>query len=186
MSAQAITRAPRPASFNRPTPPSRTAWPPIARSLSYSVKPRSLPPSPAVPGALTAGAALATGRSIAAEQQRDGAIGWPDGHVDAWNHVECAMALGACGLRDAARRAYDWLRVNPRDDGSWPRQTDHGAVTDAAAESNHAAYPAVGVWHEFLRTEDREFAERMWPVVHAGIEFALGLQLPRGEVADRK
>jgi hypothetical protein len=141
---------------------------------------RSRPP--AVPGVLTAGEVLATGRSIAAEQQRDGAVGWPDGHVDAWNHVECAMALGVCGLRDAARRAYDWLRATQRDDGSWPRQTDHGTVTDAAAESNHAAYPAVGVWHEFLRTEDQEFAERMWPVVRAGIEFALSLQLPRGEV----
>src|SRR5215472_6596977 len=54
---------------------------------------------PSVPGILTADQIPATGHSIAAVQQRDGAIGWPDGHVDAWNHVECAMALSACGLR---------------------------------------------------------------------------------------
>ena len=137
---------------------------------------------PAVPGILTADEVLATGRSIGAEQQRDGAVGWPDGHVDAWNHAECAMALSACGLRDAARRAYEWLRTAQRADGSWPSQTARGVVTDPAAESNHAAYPAVGVWHEFLVTGDTGFAERMWPTVRAGIEFALGLQLPRGEV----
>ena len=113
---------------------------------------------PAIPGVLTADEVLATGQSIAAQQQRDGAIGWPDGHVDAWNHVECAMALSVCGLRDPARRAYEWLRTTQRADGSWPRATADGAVTDPAAESNHAAYPAVGVWHEFLVSGDTDFA----------------------------
>jgi hypothetical protein len=137
---------------------------------------------PVIPGVLTASEVLATGESIAAQQQRDGAIGWPDGHVDAWNHVECAMALGVCGLRDPARRAYEWLRDTQRADGSWPRASADGAVTDPAAESNHAAYPAVGVWHEFLISGDAAFAEQMWPVVRAGIEFTLDLQLPRGEM----
>ena len=47
---------------------------------------------------------LATGESIARMQDRDGAIAWPDGHVDAWDHVECAMALSACGLHDPSAR----------------------------------------------------------------------------------
>ncbi len=64
---------------------------------------------PEVPGVLTAGQVLATGRSVAGLQQATGAIGWPDGHADAWNHVECAMALTACGLTGPARRAYQWL-----------------------------------------------------------------------------
>ncbi len=72
---------------------------------------------PSVPGILTADQVLATGKSIAAVQQRDGAIGWPDGHVDAWNHVECVMALSVCGLRGAARRGYEWLRATQRRDG---------------------------------------------------------------------
>jgi hypothetical protein len=82
--------------------------------LAGAATPARVPPAsvlPSVPGVLTAEQILATGRSIAASQQRDGAIGWPDGHADPWNHVECAMALSACGLRDAARRAYDWLRA---------------------------------------------------------------------------
>jgi hypothetical protein len=137
---------------------------------------------PSVPGILTADQILATGHSIAAVQQRDGAIGWPDGHVDAWNHVECAMALSVCGLRGPARRGYEWLRTAQRPDGSWPKRAEGGAVIDDAVESNHAAYPAVGVWHELLVTRDDAFAARMWPVVRKGIEFAIGLQQPRGEI----
>ncbi len=64
---------------------------------------------PEIPGVLSPDQVIATGRAIAASQQRDGSIGWPDGHVDAWNHVECAMALSVCGLREEARRAYAWL-----------------------------------------------------------------------------
>jgi hypothetical protein len=137
---------------------------------------------PSVPGILTADQILATGHSIAAVQQRDGAIGWPDGHVDAWNHVECVMALSACGLRSAARRGYEWLRAAQRPDGSWPKVSADGTVLDNATESNHAAYPAAGVVHELQVTGDDAFAERMWPVVRKGIEFALGLQQPRGEI----
>jgi hypothetical protein len=137
---------------------------------------------PSVPGILTADQILATGHSIAAVQQPDGAIGWPDGHVDAWNHVECAMALSVCGLRGAARRGYEWLRAAQRPDGSWPKRAEGGAVIDEAVESNHAAYPAVGVWHELQVTRDDAFAQRMWPVVRRGIDFAVDLQQPRGEI----
>ena len=84
------------------------------------------------------------------------------------------MALSACGLAVPARLAYQWLRDTQRPDGSWPRTTGGpGAaspdeVTDHAAESHHAAYVAVGVWHEYLVTGDRRFALRMWPAVRRG------------------
>ncbi len=138
---------------------------------------RADPPCPPAEIARTAG-------SIAAAQTADGAIGWPDGHVDPWDHVECAMALSASGLTSPARRAYQWLRDTQRADGSWPRATRgaDGAVTDEAAESHHAAYVAVGVWHEFLIAGDRGFAARMWPTVRDAIGWVLDLQTPRGEV----
>ena len=132
---------------------------------------------------LTEAEVRATGESIARAQEASGAIAWPDGHVDAWDHVECAMALSACGLREPARRAYRWLRETQRADGSWPRASAGGAVTDPAAESHHAAYVAVGVWHDYLVTGDRKFTERMWPAVRAATQWVLGLQAPRGEVA---
>jgi hypothetical protein len=185
---------------------------------------------PEVAGILTADDIASTGRAIAAVQQPDGAIGWPDGHVDAWNHIECAMALSVCGLRDSCRRAYEWLRANQRPDGSWYKHMPAGeadpttadlttadlttadlttadlttadlttadliaadliaadlTTADLTTESNHAAYCAVGVWHELLVSRDEGFAQRMWPMVKAAIDFVLGLQTPRGEIIWRR
>ena len=160
---------------------------------------------PEVAGILTPDQVTSTGLAIAAVQQPDGAIGWPDGHVDAWNHVECAMALSVCGLRDSCRRAYEWLRANQRPDGSWYKQmpagkadlpaadlttgdltTDDLATGHLTTEANHAAYCAVGVWHELLVSRDEGFAKRMWPMVKAAIDFVVGLQTPRGEIIWRR
>jgi hypothetical protein len=138
---------------------------------------------PAVPGVLEAGDVLATARTIEAAQDASGAIRWPDGHVDAWDHIECAMALSAAGLTAPARRAYEWLRRSQRADGSWPRKIVDGRAADPAAESNHAAYVAVGVWHELQVTGDDGFAASMWPTVRRAIEWVLGLQAPGGEIA---
>ena len=127
---------------------------------------------------------LQTARSIAAVQRPDGAIPWPDGHVDPWDHVECAMALSACGLTAPARLAYQWLRDTQRPDGSWPRATggpgaaSPAQVTDHAAESHHAAYVAVGAWHEYLVTGDESHALAMWPTVRRAVEWTLRLRTP--------
>lgn len=137
---------------------------------------------PHVPGIITTSEVLATGEYVASLQEPSGAIGWPDGHTDAWDLVECAMALSVCGLTAPARRAYEWLRRNQRPDGSWPRRTVADVVTDVAAESNQVAYVAVGVWHELLVTGDDDFAGRMWPTVRRAMEFVLDLQTPRGEI----
>lgn len=132
---------------------------------------------------------LQTAESIAAAQVPSGAIPWPDGHTDPWDHVESAMALSACGLTGPARLAYRWLLDTQRPDGSWPRTTGGPGtghpdeVADHAAESHHAAYVAVGVWHEFLVTGDRGFTASMWPAVRRATDWVLGLQTPRGEVA---
>jgi len=142
---------------------------------------------PEVPGILTGDQLCATGRAIEAGQHADGSIGWPDGHVDAWNHIECAMALSVCGLREPARRAYSWLVEMQQPDGSWPVEVGpDGTPQEWTRESNHAAYSAVGVWHELLVTGDEGFAERMWPVVRTAVEFAIGLQTPRGEIIWRR
>jgi hypothetical protein len=167
--------------------PDRLAGPHrAARSHRLASPDRLANTVPEVAGILTADQLLATAASIAADQQASGAIGWPDGHVDAWNHVECAMALTTCGLHEPARRAYAWLAQNQQADGSWAVCAADGIDTGRGAESNHAAYTAVGVWHELLVTGDDEFAVRMWPVVRGAIEFALGLQTARGEIIWRR
>ncbi|GII55820.1 prenyltransferase [Planotetraspora thailandica] len=137
---------------------------------------------PFVPGIITAEQVVQTARSIAAIQDREGGVPWPEGHVDVWNHIECLMALTVAGLRDEARRGYDWLVRHQRPDGSWPMKMMDGKPAEAGGESNHAAYVAVGVWHDLLVTGDEEFARAMWPAVTRALDFVVGLQTTRGEI----
>jgi len=58
---------------------------------------------PEVGGIITAEQVLQTAESIAAIQQPDGGVPLPEGHVDAWNHVESLMALTVAGLSQEAR-----------------------------------------------------------------------------------
>ena len=134
------------------------------------------PDLPAVAGIVSAADITATARTIEAAQERSGAIPWfPGGHVDPWDHVECAMALSATARTDAAVRAYDYLRHTQRSDGSWPAKVTRSVVVDPAAETNQCAYVAVGVWHHLL-------AWRMWPAVRRAIDFVVGRQTDRGEI----
>ena len=129
-----------------------------------------------------------TAAAIAAIQLRCGAIPWFRGHMlDAWNHVEAAMALDVAGRHDEALAAYDWLRDNQNPDGSWYRsyrESSSGEMSpdDFGRESNHAAYLAVGMLHRLLVTGDEAFVDRMWPTLTAALDFVLRLQLPGGEI----
>ncbi|GAB3207975.1 prenyltransferase [Marinactinospora thermotolerans] len=138
---------------------------------------------PELPGVLSADDIARTARYLLTTQERSGAIPWfPGGHLDPWDHVECAMALSATGHLEAAERAYDWLASVQDADGSWPAKYGGGRVVNPLREANHAAYLAVGVWHHLLISEDEAFAERMWPVVRDAIGFVLGLRGGRGEI----
>ncbi|MEU8249937.1 prenyltransferase [Nonomuraea sp. NPDC048916] len=123
-----------------------------------------------------------TALSIAAIQQDDGGIPWPEGHVDAWNHIECLMAMSVAGLRAPVRRGYDYLAEHQRDDGSWPMKLVGGVAVERGGESNHAAYIAAGLWHHHLVTGDQAFTERSWPMVKAALDYVVGLQTERGEI----
>ncbi|MCG5214329.1 prenyltransferase/squalene oxidase repeat-containing protein [Streptosporangium soli] len=128
------------------------------------------------------GRLLQTAQSIAAIQDDDGGVPWPEGHVDAWNHIECLMAMRVAGLHDQVRRGYEWLVRHQRADGSWPMKVTGGQAVEHGGESNHAAYIAVGVWHELLVTGDDAFARRLWPVVRTALDFVVDLQTERGEI----
>src|SRR4051812_18165450 len=93
-----------------------------------------------LPGVLSAADLDATVGSIAAAQQPCGALPWPDGHTDAWDHVECAMALTLGGRLDEARAAYEWLCRNQRVDGSWATSYDGERVLDGMTDTNQCAY----------------------------------------------
>jgi hypothetical protein len=138
---------------------------------------------PHVPGVLTPEQVEQTAASIAATQLPSGAIPWfAGGHVDPWDHVQAAMGLSAAGRVDEAVRAYEWSRDAQRDDGSWAIRYDGDTVTDPHTDSNFCAYLATGVWHHWLVTGDRAFAESMWPAVAKGLDAALTMQRPDGAV----
>ncbi|MCS0639228.1 prenyltransferase [Streptomyces sp. LP05-1] len=139
-----------------------------------------------LPGVLTAEQAAETVAGLLAVQREDGAIPWFRGHhLDPWDHTEAAMALDAAGEHAAAARAYAWLARHQNEDGSWYaayHDGDAARVTDRGRETNFVAYVAVGVWHHYLATGDDAFLDRMWPVVHAAVEFVLRLQRPGGQI----
>ncbi|OPY93322.1 MAG: hypothetical protein A4E73_00234 [Syntrophaceae bacterium PtaU1.Bin231] len=120
---------------------------------------------------------------IAGIQKASGEIPWSvGGKTDPWDHVESAMGLTVAGRCEEARRAYRWMAETQLPDGSWWSALRNGVVEDWTRESNFAAYIAVGVFHYFLVTRDRSFLRQMWSTVRAGIDFALGMQAPTGEI----
>ena len=132
---------------------------------------------------LSAGQVAATADAVETCQQPDGLILWFDGgHADPWNHVEAAMALASAGRHAAAERAYDWLAANQHPAGSWHNYyTAHG-TKDAKVDTNCCAYVAVGVWHHWLATGDRGFAEALWPTVARALDFVTGLRTASGHI----
>jgi hypothetical protein len=139
---------------------------------------------PDLPGVLSAQQLRETVDTIAAEQLPDGALPWSrTAQLDAWDSVEAAMALDVGGAHIRAAAAYDWLAGQQRPDGSWAAEYRDGRVSAPAAESNHAGYFAVGVWHHWLSTGDEAAAVRLWPAVRRALDLVTGMQLPSGAVS---
>ncbi len=149
--------------------------------------PRPVPPAaqvPSLPGVLSAEQVVATARSITRTQEPDGAIPWsPGAQTDVWNHVEAAMGALVGGEVATAEAAYDWCARSQRPDGSWPMRIVQGRVEDASSETNMGAYLAVGLWHHWRLRRDLTYVARLWPVVRAGLDHVVGLQLAWGGIA---
>jgi len=121
---------------------------------------------------------------IVDNQLPSGAIPWYQGGVtDPWDHVEGAIALNLCGRFKEAAAAYMWSRDMQNTDGSWYSTYLDDQPQELVRDTNFAAYIATGMWFHYLATKDLDFLREMWPVVEKGIDFALSLQRPTGEVS---
>jgi hypothetical protein len=139
--------------------------------------------APHVEGLVTSAEVQETVDAIAEWQLPNGMIPWfPGGHADPWNHVEAAMALALGGRTAEAERAYQWLVDLQRPDGSWHQYYLEDGIEQDKLDANVIAYIAAGVWHHWLLTGDRGFAEALWPTVDAAMGFVLDLQTERGEI----
>jgi hypothetical protein len=132
---------------------------------------------------LTTDQLRATVAWVAAQQDADGALPWfRGGQLDPWDSVEAAMALDVGGEHARAVAAYRWLADRQRPDGSWAAEYREGAESAPAAESNHAGYLAVGLWHSWLITGDEQLVAELWPAVRRGLDLVTRMQLPGGAV----
>jgi hypothetical protein len=116
-------------------------------------------------------------------QKSNGEIPWSaGGKTDPWDHVESAMGLSVAGCRHEAETAYDWMASTQHADGSWWSATRNGEPEDTTKDSNLSSYIAVGVYHHYLTTGDTAFLKRHWRTLEAGIDYAVALQAPTGEI----
>jgi hypothetical protein len=122
-------------------------------------------------------------RFILSMQKESGEIPWSiGGKTDPWDHIESTMGLSIAGFYTEAERAYQWLAQNQLADGSWWSETKDGKIINSTKETNFAAYIAVGVFNHYLVTGNVEFLKYMWSSVSWGIQYAINLQAPDGEI----
>jgi hypothetical protein len=93
------------------------------------------------------------------------------------------MALDVGGEHRRARAAYRWLAARQRPDGSWAAEYRAGTETAPAAESNHAGYLAVGLWHSWLTCADEQLVTELWPGVRRALDLVTRMQLPGGAIS---
>jgi hypothetical protein len=135
-----------------------------------------------LPGVLTKEQLQQTVDAIAAAQQPCGSLPWPDGHTDAWDHVECAMVLTLGGRLEEAKAGYAWLRRTQATDGSWATSYRELEIDDPMVDLNQCAYVAVGIWQWWQVTDDRALVEQMWPHIRRALDLVCDLQAPSGEI----
>ena len=122
-------------------------------------------------------------RFILSIQKESGEIPWSiGGKTDPWDHIESAMGLSIAGFYREAERAYQWLIATQLADGSWWSEIKDGQIINSTKETNFSAYIAVGVFHHYLITGNIEFLKYMWSSVSRGIQYAINLQAPDGEI----
>jgi hypothetical protein len=120
---------------------------------------------------------------IISQQLPSGAIPWYQGGItDPWDHVECAMALDFSGRFSEASSAYKWMRDTQNPDGSWYSSYLNDKPQDLTKDTNFSTYIATGMWFHYLNIRNPSLLRYMWPAIEKGIDFALSLQQPGGEI----
>jgi hypothetical protein len=133
-------------------------------------------------------------RRILNVQMPDGAIPWfEDGPWDAWNHLECVMALNIAGATGAARAGLQALAARQQSDGSFCSEygnalpmADHVHISRVPGvqvkDTNFTAYVATAALHQAMMMGVDSIAW-LWPVVQRAIEQVISCQHAAGDFA---
>ena len=78
--------------------------------------------------------------------------------------------------------AYKWSRDMQNAEGSWYFSYKADIPEDTTRDTNFASYVATGMWINYKATGNTDFLREMWPTIEKGVEFALSLQQPTGEI----
>ncbi len=120
---------------------------------------------------------------IASLQTESGDIPWhTGGKTDPWDLVESIMGLNIGGFYRESCRAFEWLKSIQNPDGSWYSSYVEGVPQDRTCETHMACYLAVGLFHTYLILRDTSLLAHHWEALEKGVEFALDLQTPTGEI----
>jgi len=117
-------------------------------------------------------------------QHSKGAIPWFEGGIlDPWDHTEALMALSLGGYTDEARLALQWLETSQSEDGYWfANYRDNRPTNNKKIETNFVAYPATGLWHHYLLTQDKQSLKKFYPMVEKAINYVIAQQSPEGDI----
>ena len=131
-------------------------------------------------------------------QRKDGCIPWTeDGVFDAWNHLECVMALNTLGYSKEVDLGLSYLKKNQLDDGSWLGELGSTLDIDEKKgtfinkdikskvyfrDTNFAAYIATACWHDFLINNSVDNLNNNWEMIEKAINFVIENQMEDGSI----
>ncbi|RJP75486.1 MAG: phenyltransferase domain-containing protein [Desulfobacteraceae bacterium] len=114
-------------------------------------------------------------------QLETGEIPWSiNGHTDPWDHIESIMGLTIGGHIENARKGFEWLLNNQLERGAWYSSYRKGVPDDKTLDTNMTSYIAVGAFHHYLITKDKNYLHSLWPSIKKAIDFSISLQAPTG------
>ena len=123
-------------------------------------------------------------RYIVANQIKNGGIPWfADNKLDPWDHTEALMALIISNQTNAWHKGFKWLAENQNSDGSWfANYYSSEEMSSTYIETNFVAYPATGLWHYYLCTQDASTLKYFYPTIEKAINYILRHQHKEGDI----
>ncbi len=99
---------------------------------------------------------------------------------DPWDHIESIMGLNFLEDKDSSEKAFNWLKENQNEDGSWYAKYDDITPIEYHKPTHFAPYITVAALHYYKIFKDKEKIKELWPTIQSSINFSLNLQNANG------